>query len=702
MSVLAAIVLATAAMALAAGASAGLGAQFAGAAAASPAAAMSWSASENPVRNDAAPDDLGPVSCAGPTLCVAGSSDGVEADLLVSAEPAAGASAWTIVTLPGDELISSVSCPGVALCVVGDGSGDVWVSTDPTGGFRAWHRTKLENPINTTGLNGMSCPTTTLCVASDVNGNVWSSADPAGGRRAWHHWSAPIGSDHVNGPVSCASASLCVLLDDKGRAYATETPLHGGWHATGSPTDRAIEDAQLSCLASVCLAAATGASGQDTVYVSSDPAGPVPWTATVLPAVVNQALAANPEIVSCGAPGLCVVADASGHILSSGDPIAGSATWNVVDLGSQALAGVACTPDAGSAPGACVAVGSAGHAFAAPGPTGPWAGGVVNGWSPLTGVSCLTRSSCVAVDSAGNVLRAAIQPPSGAGGPAATWSVSTPAPGRPFGGLACPNLRLCIAGGAQSTVWVSRPSIPGTARWRRQSLPLRGHANVNAIACPSDRLCAVVDGRGEVAVSTHPTGGRQSWQIERRLPAQGTQGGAVPESLTFVTCPSIHLCLAGDQSTPYLEGDRPGMLLSSRDPSQRGSWHGQRLGFGDVACPSARLCLATGDSGRLAYSHDPAGGRRAWHFVKLRSHLRDLGPLTPIAISCADATICAIGGTDARGAGIVATSSDPTNGNSWRVTELTGSPIVGVSCRRRPLCIATSQAGEVFIGLRSS
>jgi hypothetical protein len=203
-----------------------------------------------------------------------------------------------------------------------------------------------------------------------------------------------------------------------------------------------------------------------------------------------------------------------------------------------------------------------------------------------------------------------------------------------------------------------------------------------------------------VIATTNPTGGPRSWKVLLRLPSQDTQGGQVPEGLTYVACPSIHLCMAGDPETSYLEGSEAGMLLISRDPARPGSWHGRRFGLSTVTCPSARLCLAGSAGGRLAYTRRPAGGKTTWRYVRLPGVDEDDASGGFASVACAGARLCVAAGV-ADGGGGVAESTDPTVARSWHVTQLSGSPITGVGCFQRPVCVAYSQVGELFVGLAS-
>jgi hypothetical protein len=655
--------------------------------------ALSWSAAVNPPRPDADPSDLGPLACPSITLCVAADGYG-SGDLVVSTNPLGGAATWTVTTLPGVSVVSSIACPNVSLCVAGDGDGNVWTSTDPPGGFRAWHRAHLESPINTDGLSGMSCPSTSLCVATDDNGNVWSSSDPTGGRIAWHHARIPIGADGINGPASCPTASLCVVLSENGRTYTSHRPLSGGWAVTGSPPNAALDFVGLTCpSANLCVTGGSDSTRTDRVFATSDPNGSSRWTETVLPGSATGGVG-----VSCSSASQCLAYDTHGGLFSSGTPAA-AGSWQASQVGVGVPTNIRCFDSGG-----CVAVSKAAGVFTAPDATGPWSAGTINGWSPVSAVDCPSDSTCLATDTAGNVLHAVGL---AAGFPA--WSVVRPAGAGGFGSLACLGIRLCIAGAQHGSLWFSRQPTGAATTWKRQRLAGLGRESgsssqtgeagvtVTGIACPSRRLCVAVDDSGDVIATTHPAGGPRSWTVLLRLPSQGTRGGQVPEALTYVTCPSTHLCMAGDPSTPYLEGSEPGMFLISHDPARPGSWHGRRFGLSTVTCPSARLCLAGSADGRLAYTRRLGVGRTSWRYLRLPGFDVDEASGGFASVACAGARLCvAAGGGD--GGGGVAESSDPTVARSWRATQLSGSPIVGVGCFRRSVCIAYSQVGELFAG----
>jgi hypothetical protein len=87
--------------------------------------------------------------------------------------------------------LNSVSCASESLCVAVGYEGSVYVSTDPTGGAKAWSVGDINDGGGggATHLISVSCPSPTLCVAvsggsnNSNGGKVLTSTDPTSG-----HW----------------------------------------------------------------------------------------------------------------------------------------------------------------------------------------------------------------------------------------------------------------------------------------------------------------------------------------------------------------------------------------------------------------------------------------------------------------------------------------------------------------------------------
>ncbi len=253
-----------------------------------------------------------------------------------------GFSAWRVRTALGQTStsLSSISCPSAALCVAGDAAGNILTSTNPGGGAGAWTVTGLGR-----GAIGVSCPTISFCLGV-VSGGVVTTTDPLGGRGAWTF--TPVNGEHHLGAVSCASASLCAILDDDGDVAASNDPTGG--------------------------AAAWTVTRIDTF-------APTPFD--------------QEDGISCPSASLCVVTDRTGHVITSTDPTGGASAWTTGELDSAGLTDVSCASTS-----LCAATGLDGNVWITTDPAGgasAWIAAKVEPYR-LQGISCPSMKLCVATD----------------------------------------------------------------------------------------------------------------------------------------------------------------------------------------------------------------------------------------------------------------------------------------------------------------
>jgi hypothetical protein len=176
-------------------------------------------------------EDLGSISCATPSFCVA---TGSVNQLFVSTNPGGGGAAWQAVTVGQFDFdgFSSVSCPLASLCVAGDyADGRLAVSTNPA---RGWKLFRIAPPYKgrPPGITSVSCTRSKFCLASDQLGAIYSSSDPTAGAKAFKRVKLTT-SKIVS--ISCRSAKLCVAIGLGGRAWASRNPSGGrsAWHSVG-------------------------------------------------------------------------------------------------------------------------------------------------------------------------------------------------------------------------------------------------------------------------------------------------------------------------------------------------------------------------------------------------------------------------------------------------------------------------------------
>jgi hypothetical protein len=522
--------------------------------------------------------ELAALSCASVRLCVATEKD--RGDVWTSTDPAGGAGAWSETTVE-QRALSGISCPSVKLCVAVNYGEYVVTSTDPTGGAGAWTATQVAE--NRT-IFDVSCASEHLCVATDNYGEVLTSTDPTGGAGAW---SAAKVSEELLTHVSCASWGLCIAMG--GAEVLTSTEPAGGADAWTSASLEAIKRYEIegaSCPAANLCVLTDSDSG---VITSTEPAAAAAWM--IVPVSVGSSSLSG---VSCASLELCVWVDEAGNVVTSTDPTGGAGAWSEAHIDEHKLDGVSCPST-----GFCVAVDETGDVLTSTDPTGgagAWSLANVDGALPLKGVSCASASLCVAFDREGGVL-ASTDPAGGAG----AWS-RTQMEDRWLGGVACPSENLCVitetdtnavlvstdpAGGAGA--WTTRyvgagssiscPSVslcvtdgggeaavvtwgdPTSGPWKGASFDLNG---LGDISCAAGGVCVATSfggngSRGNVIVSSEPTGGKAAW-IESNLYGLPIEPPNAPFSLfadeiAGVSCVAGGVCLVGDMRGRLIVGN---------------------------------------------------------------------------------------------------------------------------------------------------
>jgi hypothetical protein len=535
------------------------------------------------------------ISCGGPSLCVAWTDSKT---ILVSADPAAGASSWHAQSLAGE--VFSVACvPGATECVASLGetngvSSAVAVSPDPGDGLASWATVSLPGRDPLTAL---ACPSAGLCAGITDTDAIATSTDPARGA-SWT--AAPVVSGIHTGLIgfACASASSCVGAVSDGSIVTSGDPAAGAASYTQSPV---LDPAgfgtanvnEITCAApqgiSMCFVPDRGA-GIATVTL-----GPPP-TASVAPALGGTTRITG---LACPARYQCLGTDAGGGIVSTFHPRRGIGYWDreLIPGAGAGLAGLSCPTT---------------HFCAAVGPDDV----VATSRAPQPGG--LWRHT---------VLRFRYTPSSG-GGPEPYDLTS----------ISCPSYRFCVAGNGQAGVMISTHPALGQASWR---FVRPGAASSDAwitVACPASDLCvAGQSGFGRIAVSSRPLGGPHAWHLFRI--ASGT--GSLAPAITALSCPSRGFCLAAD--------GRGSVHWSTRPLGGPRAWHGARIAGGRLIaarCRSTRFCVVIDGSDHVFTSTDPLGGARTWHATTLATGHFPLG--TPAqesltALACADRLDCIAG-----------------------------------------------------------
>lgn len=292
----------------------------------------------------------------------------------------------------------------------------------------------------------------------------------------------------------------------------------------------------------------------------------------------------------------------------------------------------------------------------------------------LVAIKCPGPSLCLAVDSAGHFLITK-HPRAGASG----WHRLNGAPH--LDALSCPSVRLCV-GVAGRAVWTSTKPTVGSS-WKRTRIDSVQGSYLSAIGCRFT-LCVAGDSQANAFVSTHPTAGRRAWK-RLLLPSNGDSPGI----LSGIACPGWSLCVAVDQSTG--EGFIDDVFTSTH-PTRPSSWNITTTftfnSFDGIACPSKSLCVAPTGFGAVMTSTNPARGG-SWHATTL------LSTATPInAVACASTSFCILGDDT----GAVEASTNPTGGAAaWSTQTIApGDAIESLACLSARLCFAVTRHGNLI------
>ena len=246
----------------------------------------SWTS--QPVPNAA--NGLSAIACASTAVCEAvGSNNLGNGDTSLSSIVGTvnGGASWrNQFILPGNTLLTSISCPSTSTCVAvgvtGTVNGDLPIVLGTTDGGATWSSQSV--PSNVAGLYGISCATTTDCAAVGS-----SNTYPSGGGLSYSvavatndggfEWSStilPSGSEVRS--VSCALSTSCVAVGNNPNAAAVvETSTDSGISWTLQPTPRGLGQLlTVTCLTtSRCMA--TALVGNSSVPILTTDGG-ASWT----------------------------------------------------------------------------------------------------------------------------------------------------------------------------------------------------------------------------------------------------------------------------------------------------------------------------------------------------------------------------------------------------------------------------------------
>ena len=292
--------------------------------------------------------------------------------------------------------------------------------------------------------------------------------------------------------------------------------------------------------------------------------------------------------ISCPSIRLCVAVDSVGEALTSSDPGQADSRWSIATVDRD--------------------------------PQGPHPGG-----SYLTDISCPSATMCVAVDSSGRVV-SSTRPTRGS----AAWRATEIDGSRSLRSISCPDRSLCVAVDDDGDVIASTNPSAKRSGWTITHIP--GTRDLTSVSCASRRLCvatAAAAHGGTLLVSTQPTAGAHAWSVLT---------GMSPHAFQSVSCLSEHLCVATDvggyvtTTTRPLDG-RPAWRNAHVDPSPTSRSAGFIIPA--VDCPSTTFCLALDDVGKALWSTAPAGGAAEWQLTKRPDNTRAFHD-----VACPSAKLC--------------------------------------------------------------
>ncbi len=593
---------------------------------------------------------------------------------------------FTIVVYPAAIGLSSISCSSTTFCAATDVSGDVYVTSNPSGASPSWlGPTPIDNPnpliVLTTNLplavsgspynqsltasigSSNSC---TGCTWSLVSSNLTGSGlsfsagtlSGTAGAVGTYSFTAQVtdpagasASVTLSVTVTAAANPLTVTttflpVATLGGNYSSTLAASGGtspytWSQTGGNLPLGLTLSSSGTISGVPTATGTY---NFTVKVT-DSAGPPPNTATANFTIVVLGTAPSLTAIACPSPSLCEATDQLGNVFTSTDPLAATTSaWTATDQdgGGKPINDIVCPSVTfcllSDAKGNVVSGSSSFEVTTAALPMATVGVSYSATLSAANGVPLSPGSACPSGGTAGGL---ASTPPS----QGFCWSVVS-------GGAALANAGLTVAAGGTIS---GLPTIPGTFLLTVQATDANGataQAQVSltvTLPSSSSNLAASVSTlpqgtEGEPYVTTlGATGGTPpyNWAVA---------AGSLPPGLALGSCPgsscgvisgtpsafgtfSFTLQVSDSSSPPKSESVSetitipPALVWSPpvhADPRTTGN------AINGLACVSSSLCVFADSGGNVESSTEPSGPPSAW--VTAANQIT--------ALSCPNSNLC--------------------------------------------------------------
>jgi hypothetical protein len=574
---------------------------------------------------------------------------------------------------------------------------------DPAAARPVWSLAASPNAlISPNGLSAVSCPNTGFCAAiGGGKANSWT---------AGHAWTvqqqlpSPVAARYTTMlAMTCTSARFCLAVGDyRTRPDAANTTLlvdrwNGKSWSTVLRSGRGALDA-LSCTAyNACTAV-----GSDGFFGGNSNAIAERWTGNQWIAQSVPPFPGPSEIaltgVACPAARTCL---ATGYDYNLGEgaipiaarwngrvwahsPIADPDPGNTNEVEMQAMSCSSAT--ACSAAGVfytdttdlTVPVAERWNGSSWTVQTLPAAISFGDGLPPGT-VSCPSASFCLIADGAQTSVW---------DGTAWTLSPTNPASGGGFGGVSCRSATWCTAVGGVTPAAGGSPTL--AERWNGAGwtgLPVAGDAagalpnSLTSVSCPFARSCEAVGTAGSGLLAQHWNGTR--WFLQH--PAE--PAGAATSAFAAVACAGAADCVAVGSRAP---ASGPATALAE-------AWHGAAwfllpnpagaTRLTGISCPAANTCVAVG----------AAGVARRWNGASWSVQRTPSSTVSLTGVDCVSARDCVATGTYRHGTALSPAVAESWNGTSWSVRipprprANTGTTLRAVSCSSARQCAAVGR-----------
>jgi large repetitive protein len=545
------------------------------------------------------------ITCATSSDCIA-----VGNDTVVTTTD--GGATWTGQSIPGYEILDTVTCTSALDCVAG-GQAEISVSggsfplLTTTDGGTTWTGDFVSSDDGE--FSGISCPTSSECVAVGMSApqGLGAEAISEDGGNTWQDVPLPTGTPWLKG-VSCATASDCVAVGYGNTAGTILSSTDGGFDWTTEAIPAAVTYLQsVTCSdSSNCVAVGGTSSASGIALTSTD--GGTTWVESSLSQTVPELETVTCDGSDCVAGGFPLATS-----LVSTD---GGVTWTATPFsqGVSPATSITCTDVLD-----CV--------------TAPYLDQITPGAitpslneGAASAVSCPTTTDCVGIGYDAEV--------STDGG--ATWTDQSTAPlTAGLGALSCATVSDCVAvggiAGPDGPEAVMTSTSDGGVTWNSETPP-SDLADLTAVSCTTVSDCVAVGfsidnpsgATVDEARSIETTDGGTTW-TEETISTAGSVSG--------LSCPTTSFCVTAGPYGGVSATDNGGLTWNTETFSNI-------YQLTSVSCATASNCVAVGGSQGMGTDN----GGQTWTPEALPGAIKDL-----TSVSCPTPSICMATGTSPAG-----------------------------------------------------